>query len=595
MNLTLHLIRKDLRHLRVAIVLWGLFVCSQVVMSHWLLTHPSVDANWLLVNGMLFNLLLAVGLGVTYFLLSALVLNDPMVGTDIFWVTRPISSSRLMTAKSAVAVLVFAVLPLAIWSVWWLACDFSPRGFVSGALRLLGLQLVAVIPALAVSTLSPNLGRLLVNSFVLFLALVVASMHFATQTGVHHSVRMSRLILAVGVLAGTGIFVAGWMYRTRAFGRAIAVGSCGLISTLLAGWMWPFAWPASSLTSLIFESRTPELAGVEKVVTQVESARLLAVKNKDGLDDQILILKIRVNDLPNQVDLKAGKADVVLEWPDGTTIRNDQLILTGGADDVSLYSALGIPLPGAGAGLSIDPETKAKMASDAETRAKLAKSAQDAANTTARLPGVRYRRIYHPDRPRSTWMTCWVPVSASIAQRIGREAPACRVAARFETVTPEILGEMPLTAGSRITKRGRVELIGFASYQLRNPRLSGAHGIVSVLQEPGDSSAISFRILDKKTGVIGWGLSSSILVPVAPVIGKIWWAPIDIKVPHFWRTDHWEDAPGWRENVALVAVAFRPAGGFDRQLRSDKLTLVSREEMEELEAVPVSEEDNRMN
>jgi hypothetical protein len=577
MNLTLHIIRKDLLRLRPAIVLWTLFLGVQVLASHWLLSHATIDANWFTTASMLYNLLLAIGLFVTYFLVATLVIEDPLMGTDMFWATRPLASGRLLAAKLGVTVLLFGLLPLGVWSGWWLAYDFSASGFLSGALRLLGLQLVVVVPAFAVAALSANLGRFLLSTFLQMFALFIALLYFFGESGIPELVRLSRVVIVLGLLGGTGILVTGWMYRTRKAGRALLIASCGIGLAALVAWRWPSPWPAAFLTR---PARTAELGGTEAIVASVESARLEADKNRDGYDDDFLVVKVRVTGVPDRVNLRKGRADVVLVWPDGTEVGKDDLRLDGFDDHIPLYGALGIPVPAGDKYSSGDPETDAKIAQGRrEIDARFAARHQ-----------VRYRRAQNAGGPRSNWMTFRIPLTGAIAERVRQEAPACRVAVRFETVTPEVLGELPLEVGSSITKRGRVELLGFQGYRRNNrARPNAVHGIMSVMQEPDDASSVQFWILDRKRGILDQNMNSSILLPVAPVIGKLWWAPLDLEAPHLWRTDRWVEAPGWRENYRLAVVALRPAGGFDRQMRSEKLTLVSREEMEEL--VPVVSEE----
>ena len=50
-----------------------------------------------------------------YFLAGAVILQDPPMGTKIFWMTRPISGGMLIRAK-LVAIFIFLVLVPALWS-----------------------------------------------------------------------------------------------------------------------------------------------------------------------------------------------------------------------------------------------------------------------------------------------------------------------------------------------------------------------------------------------------------------------------------------------------------------------------------------------
>ena len=183
MNLTWHIIKKDLFQLRLPALLLVAILAGQVSISSLLLSDRSVDLNWFYQMGTFFNLLVAVGLVVTYILVGILILDDSLTGTTMFWLTRPIAGGRLLGAKMVVALLVFGVLPLLIWLPWWLHCGFGIRDIVVASGYVLGLQALAVFPAFVLASLVDQLGRFLLLSLLLVFAGWVALLNLATHAG----------------------------------------------------------------------------------------------------------------------------------------------------------------------------------------------------------------------------------------------------------------------------------------------------------------------------------------------------------------------------------------------------------------------------
>src|SRR3954464_494895 len=156
MNLPLHLVAKDVRHLRRALVLWIALLIGQVWESYWIVSAGEGNFDWFQHMGFQHNLLLGLGWLVTYLLIGMMVLEDPVAGEKMFWVTRPISGGRLLIAKVIAALLLFGILPLIVWTPWWMICDFSLGDMADASVRVLGLQLLFAIPAFVFSSLATN-------------------------------------------------------------------------------------------------------------------------------------------------------------------------------------------------------------------------------------------------------------------------------------------------------------------------------------------------------------------------------------------------------------------------------------------------------
>ena len=93
MSQTLHLLKKDLRSLRLPLALLYTLVIAQTVLA---LQDPIDFDKARQIDGYL-QLLTVLAMLVTT---GMLVHQEPLVGTTAFWLTRPIRRSSLLTAKA---------------------------------------------------------------------------------------------------------------------------------------------------------------------------------------------------------------------------------------------------------------------------------------------------------------------------------------------------------------------------------------------------------------------------------------------------------------------------------------------------------------
>ena len=118
MKITWHIVKKDFRRLQVPLVFWALLLVAQILIGVRLLHGDGDNLEWFGRLGLYGNLFFALDLIVTYVLVAMLIHDDPLVGSRVFWLTRPISGARLLGAKLLGIVLMFGVLPVLIWLPW---------------------------------------------------------------------------------------------------------------------------------------------------------------------------------------------------------------------------------------------------------------------------------------------------------------------------------------------------------------------------------------------------------------------------------------------------------------------------------------------
>lgn len=90
MNLILHIVRKDFRHLRLYLAGWLglLMIAPHVVTLDWRLQLFSI------------GLIVILKIVLLALIVSSLVHNDSLVGSTSFWLSRPVSARQLLAAKS---------------------------------------------------------------------------------------------------------------------------------------------------------------------------------------------------------------------------------------------------------------------------------------------------------------------------------------------------------------------------------------------------------------------------------------------------------------------------------------------------------------
>src|ERR1043165_9512237 len=99
MNLTLHLVRKDLVRMRPWLACWVLLLLTPIAMAAWLLgNNPFTTGGEGRLPDVVF-IITGAQLFVGYLLTILVIHEDGLVGTRQFWSTRPISRGRLLMAK----------------------------------------------------------------------------------------------------------------------------------------------------------------------------------------------------------------------------------------------------------------------------------------------------------------------------------------------------------------------------------------------------------------------------------------------------------------------------------------------------------------
>ena len=323
MRQTLHIFKKDVRHLWfeivVAILLAVAFAFIGARRAQWLvLPETNRIAAWTMVTFLL---------PLTWWTLIARAIHDETLpGDKQFWITRPYSWKSLMGAK-LLFVLIFVNLPILLADVAIIRAYGLPlRTEMFGLLwSQVLLDIVFVIPIAVLSALTTGFVQLLfaiLTPCVVGLGVAIAApeMVLGRFSGGPDWVNHYFAFFVVGV-AGSAILV--WQYSTR---RTITGRSLAIASGILAlGGMALIPWSAAFKVQSWFSSDSVSRSLVH--VDFDQDKRWLTRAITEPGDRVLIELPFKITGLPPDVIVKPEGFSVGLLSSDGTKWKAGQLPL----------------------------------------------------------------------------------------------------------------------------------------------------------------------------------------------------------------------------------------------------------------------------
>jgi len=282
MNLILHHLKKDIRCLRLLLLLWFLLLMVNSLAMRSGLDRLILSDEGTEVLAAAYVLLYVLQQILQIVIVCQLVQADALAGTTAFWLTRPISRTELLLSKS-LFVLLILVLPSLIGEGIVLQINgISVSQTLSVLLQEIILQSAFfVIPPMLLAALTPNLARLVVTGvasvtafFLIHYAVLASVMSFGTasrrrmsavfpgQWPTILSTKPSAMVVSAILTVGLGGMVIIYQYlkrRTLNSGAAAVLGMCLVIATLNF-WSWDLLKPRESLpaqSELIPQSLKP--------------------------------------------------------------------------------------------------------------------------------------------------------------------------------------------------------------------------------------------------------------------------------------------------------------------------------------------------
>lgn len=250
-NLTWHMAAKDLRQMAPVTAVWLTFVVAAALVVR-LAAIPNDVAlagdvrSWM--NGMrlLQGFLSGSGALLAVLLMAQLVQEDSLIGTEAMWLTRPISSGRLLAAKLLGAAVMLIVAPVVGLVPIWLASGFSVSELASTAWSVVAGQSAMILLAGGLAALTRDLGKFIFGLVGLTLVGVVR-MAFPIERDLAAEVIESRGVLLQIFTPAVVVAAGGIQYFTRRMRWAWTMLVGGLLMVVAVSVVWPWGtfagWP----------------------------------------------------------------------------------------------------------------------------------------------------------------------------------------------------------------------------------------------------------------------------------------------------------------------------------------------------------------
>jgi hypothetical protein len=273
MNLVLHLLRSDIRRFRILLSLWLLVVAASAVRDGaWPAMAIALEARQTI--GLTGGLLSLIEVLFSMALIALVVQEHPLVGTNAFWMTRPIPWRALLGTKLILLTAVIVAAPVIAEIVVMIVYDVpaSQMAAVAGQslfFRTLWLALVMTVaaPTLNLAKFAFAVGGVLIATWTLLMTMSAILLDRAAQApptaafGVYDPTPET-IRSAVFIVVVLGFLLV--LYGTRARFRAVAIGVAGLVVTFTAGsvWQWPVLAPRTETPAWAFDPSTLQLSAV---------------------------------------------------------------------------------------------------------------------------------------------------------------------------------------------------------------------------------------------------------------------------------------------------------------------------------------------
>jgi len=411
MNLMWHIIWKDARRLRWPLAAWAGLIVVQLLIGAWMVAQAGFDLEKAQRLADLLRVLLGMQLLSAYLMVAWLVHEDLVVGIRSHWMTLPISGGRLCAAKLSALALFFWVLPCVLALPWWLSCGFGLREIGWAALQTMALHAAVTLPVLPIAVLTDNWTRFFTWTLVLVFALVTGSVLMmatvnAESGSASGGIQLSRVLLVLGIWLVTIVAVTVHQFVTRRTGRSIGLAATGVVGAvaILGGWshdlsprlrqmVAPWEVPLWHNAVVVEAGSGESMSGVVMWGHGIESRAALQLR-----------LKVMVDDLAGRENIRLVDLDAEWRWADGISWKKHA--------------------PEWGRNVNLDAENAALV------------------NPTG---AVRARREYD-------WGSYVSGIPPSLAAKMLAAPPMLRGKVAMQVYRREIVGEYPLTAGTRFAE-----------------------------------------------------------------------------------------------------------------------------------------------
>lgn len=270
-----HIARKDLRRYAGPAGVWLVFVVAAAV---WFWTAATVMPSYPLSQfsrtDVVFGVVRAVQLIIAALLVGAMVLEDPLVGSEVFWRSRPIRRTSLLAAKAMSAGLLFVVGPALVLVPVWLGIGFGWSGTALAAVELAREQAGVALLALMFAALSRGLGEFIFVGLAVMLVqggfAIAAVWWWANELAPRIVATRSGLVETLSTVGMMGVI--GHQFLTLRRRRSWLLLAIVIVVPFAVGFGWPRTDRAGGESAMTVETRgaTSRLAERAKRIARGE-------------------------------------------------------------------------------------------------------------------------------------------------------------------------------------------------------------------------------------------------------------------------------------------------------------------------------------
>lgn len=323
---------KDLRRLRWPLIVWLGAVIGRVSITALRSDLAFGEFGLQVAVDNVSTLLTILDLLLLVLLVSWLVHDEPLIGYDAFWLTRPIRPTLLMTEKLLFAA-VFFILAAAVGRS--IAVAIITRSLADSA-RIIPIflftQALWVAGLVAIATLTPSLTRFLLT-IVAAAAVIAGGLSVMTTVllmtaevdNYYESIIPDTTALIVGswLLLAVALAVIVSQYRTRRIRRAVFGGIAGLIVTawLADVWPWRFARPIEPDPGAWAHDTAKVAAVLDPNEPYVTDAFFFG---RGGSRKKQVAASIHLSGMPPTYDSESMAVRSRLEFADGSALESAQ-------------------------------------------------------------------------------------------------------------------------------------------------------------------------------------------------------------------------------------------------------------------------------
>lgn len=557
MNLTWHIVRNDLRRLRLPLALWTVLLVAKLGLGAVLMWSGAGAGAWFDRVGGTVYLLGAIEVLLGYVLVAWLIHGDMPTGTTAFWMTRPLSGLRLLAAKLAGLGLIFGVVPLIVTLPWWLACDYGPRELALAAGETLALHGIVVAFALPLAALTDEFGRYLMWTLVLVAAYIGISLTMVIVPGLgpfgsaNAGLIATRGWLALALFLICGGVAAVLQFCARRLLFSFATVGAGVVVALVTLTYWP--------RDLSRKTSTPDRPGSHAADISFALQSVGTTKPRQG-EDAELYISLKLQGAPPGLLLAGGDSEQQWRWAGGPAIDRGGWIPGVWGKELALRS------------LGIAPEKP-----NLEYKAYLAER-----RLRNGLPAMPESRFNDP-----TVRTVRVKVPQSIAARMRQEPPFYRLRAQLSLHRPEVVAEQPPRVGDRLARdsdHARLAQVerrggGLVVATIEHRPLLLWDGLdqlepMGAFYRRGWQMGPHYFLVNRGRGnaTESYGGQGWRAARVGTV--GILWRPMSFNSPRDYLGDgKWVEQPGWLDGATLAKVVFREEERFTTELRVERFDL----------------------